>query len=94
MASSTIGSFSGTRAGILGAFLGAAASSSSSACDVVGVLLFARSGAMNGVQPSTGSMNLSTRALSLPLDSAWLPAMLASLAAVSWAVWPVAGLSR
>ena len=49
---------------------------------------------MNGVQPSAGSMNLSTRALSLPLDSAWVPVMLASLAAVSWAVWPVAGLSR
>src|SRR5438067_2694685 len=94
LASSVIGLFSGTRAGILGVFLGAAARSSSSACDVAGALLFAWSGAMNGVQPNTGSRNLSTRALSLPLDNALLPVMLASLAAVSWAVWPVAGLSR
>src|SRR5207302_7543204 len=92
LASSVIGLFSGTRAGIRGMFL--AASSSSSACEVAGVLLLARSGAMNGVQPSAGSRNLAIRALSLPLDSAWLPVMLASLAAVFWAVWPVAALSR
>ena len=49
---------------------------------------------MNGVQPSAGSMNLSIRALSLPLASAGELAMLAWLAVVACAVWPVVGLSR
>src|SRR5262245_48615307 len=92
LASSVIGLFSGTSAGTLGMFL--AASSSSSAWEVAGVLLLARSGAVNGVQPSAGSRKLSTRALSLPLPSFWAPAMLAALAAVFWAVWPVFGSTR
>ena len=52
-ASSTISSFSGTRAAFFGWF--AAASSSSSACEVVGMSLLARSGAMNGRRPETPS---------------------------------------
>ena len=71
LASSTISSFSGTSAVMPGWFL--AASSSSSAWEVVGVLLLARSGAMNGVQPSAGSMNSSIRVLSLPLTSSVEP---------------------
>ena len=46
LASSTISSFSGIRAAFFGWF--AAASSSSSACEVVGMSLLARSGAMYG----------------------------------------------
>ena len=92
LASSTISSFSGTRAATLGWFL--VASSSSSACEVAGALLFPRSGASMGVHPSTGSMNPSRRVLSLPLSSFWAPVRLASLAAVSCAVWPVVGSSR
>ena len=57
-------------------------------------MLLARSGAWNGVQPSVGSMNASTRMLSLPLASVVEPGMLAAFAAVSCAVCPVAGFSR
>ena len=49
---------------------------------------------MNGVQPSVGSMNASSRMLSLPFASVVAPAMLPAFAVVSCAVCPVAGLSR
>src|ERR1700759_3442710 len=75
--SSTISSFSGTRAVTAGVFL--AASSSSSACEVAIWLLLPRSGAMNGVQPRVGSRKASTRILSLPLASVVAPARLAAL---------------
>src|ERR1700748_3371701 len=71
-----------------------AAKSSSRAWDVAGWLLLARSGAMNGVQPSVGSKNASIRALSLPFVSGVALARLPAFAVVSCAVCPVAGLSR
>src|ERR1700722_1685823 len=89
---STISSFSGTSAATVGWC--AADSSSSMAWELVSALLLARSGASNGVQPSNGSMNASSRVLSLPLASSVEPGMLAELDAVSCAVWPVAGSSR
>jgi len=49
---------------------------------------------MSGVQPNAGSRKLSIRALSLPFTSTWAPAMLAVLAALSCAVWPVAASNR
>ena len=64
------------------------------AWELVGALLFARSGAWKGVQPRSGSMNASSRVLSLPLASSVEPGMFAELAAVSCAVCPVAGSSR
>ena len=45
---------------------------------------------MNGVQPSVGSRNASSSALSLPLLIAVAPASAAWLAALNCAVWPVA----
>ena len=71
-----------------------AARSSSSAWEVAGWLLLPRSGAVNGVQPSVGSKNASTRMLSLPFASVVAPARLPAFAVVSCAVCPVAGLSR
>src|ERR1700689_4897629 len=71
-----------------------AARSSSIAWEDVGWPLLARSGAWNGVQPSVGSMNRSSRVLSLPFSSSVGPAMLPALDVVSCAVCPVAGLSR
>ena len=76
-----------------GAFLGAAARSSSApATGWPGCVR--QVGRHERGAAEHGSMNLSTRPLSLPLDSAWVLVMPASLAAVSCAVWPVAGLSR
>src|ERR1700685_4298924 len=60
----TISSVSGTSA--IGAAWFLAAESSFSACDVLGVPACDKSGALKGVQPSAGSMNASSRALSLP----------------------------
>ena len=48
-----------------------------------------RSGAWNGVQPIVGSMKASSSRLSLPLLIFCAPATAASLAALSWAVWPL-----
>src|ERR1700744_3058781 len=90
--SSPISSFSGTSASRFGVFF--SDSSSSIACEEVGWPLLARSGAWNGVQPSTGSMNRSSRVLSLPFSSSVEPGTLAAFDVVSCAVCPVAGLSR
>ncbi len=49
-----------------------------------------RSGAVNGVQPSVGSRNASSSALSLPLLIVVDPASAAWLAALNWAVRPLA----
>ena len=87
--SSVISSFSGTSAVMAGWFF--AASSSSIAWEDVGWLLLARSRTWNGVQPRTGSMNRSSRVLSLPFSSGAEPAMLAAFDVVSCAVCPVAG---
>jgi hypothetical protein len=89
--STTIPSFSGIRAAFFGSFL--AASSSSSAWEVVMTPWFPRSGSSSGVQPSVGSRKSSMRALSLPLTSFLAPGIRALLAALSCAVRPVAGLS-
>ena len=90
--SSVISSFSGTSAVMAGVFF--ADRSSSSAWEVAGWLLLPRSGAVNGVQPSVGSRNASTRMLSLPFASVVAPAMLPAFDVVFCAVCPVAGLSR
>src|ERR1700722_18900029 len=89
---STISSFSGTSAATVGWC--ADDSSSSIAWELVSALLFARSGAWKGVQPSSGSINASSRVLSLPLASSVESGIFAVLDAVSCAVWPVAGSSR
>ena len=83
-----IGSFSGTSA--TGAAWSAAAISSSVICEPERVLAAVLSQNWYGVQPSAGSMNLLTRALSLPLLIADAPARAATLAAESCAVWPLA----
>ena len=88
----TTASFSGTSAAIFGWY--APASISSSAWELVGWSLLARSGAWNGVHPRTGSRNWSSRLLSLGLNSSVAPAMLPAFDVVSCAVWPVSGLSR
>ena len=69
--------------------------SSFSACDELAPAGLVGLGAVNGVQPSAGSTNLSSRPLSLPLDSTVVPGHgRPALAAVACAVWPVAGLNR
>ena len=70
------------------------ADSSFSACDALAPAGLVALGAVNGVQPSAGSTNPSSRPLSLPLASIVALAMAAWLAAVACAVWPVAGLNR
>ena len=70
------------------------ADSSFSACDALAPAGLVGLGAVNGVQPSAGSTNLSSRPLSLPLVSVVSWARLAALAAVACAVWPVFGLNR
>ena len=86
-----IGSFSGTSA--TGAGWSAAAISSSVICEPDTPAAAVLSWNSYGVQPRAGSMNLLTRALSLPLLIAVAPASPAALAAESWAVWPL-GVSR
>ena len=48
-----------------------------------------RSGASNGWQPRVGSTKASSSRLSLPLLIFCAPASAVSLAALSWAVWPL-----
>ena len=64
--------------------------SSFRACEVPGVAAWDRSGASNGVQPSVGSRNSSSSALSLPLMP-WSRRPGAVLAALNCAVWPFGG---
>ena len=85
---SVIGSFSGTSA--TGWAWSAAASSSSVICEPDRPLAAVLSRNWYGAQPSAGSMNLLTRALSLPLLIADAPARPATLPAESCAVWPFA----
>ena len=58
--------------------------SSFSACDALAPFGLVGLGAVNGVQPSAGSTNESSRPLSLPLVSTVSPGRLAWLAAVAW----------
>ena len=83
-----IGSFSGTSA--TGTAWSAAASSSSVICEpdiLPGIVLSWNS---YGVQPSAGSMNLLTSALSLPLLIGVAPASAVALPGESCAVCPFA----
>ena len=70
------------------------ADSSFSACEALAPAGLVALRAVNGVQPSAGSMNESSRPLSLPLVSSVSWGRLAWLAAVAWLVWPVSGLNR
>src|SRR5215469_953159 len=88
LSNSTIGSFSGTNAA--GAAWLLAADSSSNACDVPGAPPSDRSGAVKGLQPSTGSTKSSSSALSLPLVMTVAPGMVAAFALLNWAVRPAA----
>src|SRR5215467_7663130 len=85
---STMGSFSGTSA--TGAAWLLAADNSSRACDVPGAPPCERSGAVNGLQPSTGSTKASSSALSLPLVKTAAPGMAAAFALLNCAVRPEA----
>src|SRR6266700_7156275 len=85
---STIGSFSGTRA--TGAAWLLAADSSSRACDVPGAPPRDRSGAVKGLQPSTGSRKPSSRMLSLPLAMTVAPCKAVTFPVLNCAVRPVA----
>src|SRR5947207_660195 len=70
------------------------ADSSFSACDALAPAGLVGLGAVNGVQPSAGSTNLSSSPLSLPLASTVALPMAAWLAAVACALLPVAGSNR
>ena len=72
----------------------ARALSSFSACDPLVPFGLVGLGAVNGVQPSATSTKLFSRPLSLPLLSIVAAAAFALLAAVAYAVWPVAGSNR
>src|SRR5215467_5839725 len=85
---STIGSFSGTSA--TGAAWLLAADNSSRACDVPGAPPCDRSGAVKGLQPSTGSTKASSSALSLPLVMTVAPGTAAAFAWLNCAVRPEA----
>src|SRR5215469_13639380 len=85
---STIGSFSGTSA--TGAAWLLPAESSSRACDVPGAPPCDKSGAVNGLQPSTGSTKPSSSALSLPLLMTVAPGTAVAFALLNCAVCPSA----
>ena len=89
---SSCGSLTGSSATV--PFWCCLADSSFSACDALAPFGLVVLGAVNGVQPSAGSTNESSRPLSLPLVSSVSPGRLAWLAAVAWVVWPVFGLNR
>src|ERR1700730_5719703 len=83
-----------TGSSAIGPFWFARADSSFSACDALCPARLVLLGAVNGVQPSAGSTNLSSRPLSLPLLSTVALGMAATLAAVACADLPVAGAHR
>ena len=72
----------------------ARADSSFSACDALAPAGLVGLGAVNGVQPSAGSTNLSSRPLSLPLFSTVASVSWPALAAVACADLPVTGSNR
>jgi hypothetical protein len=82
----------GSSAGVAGWFCRALSAFSACEDDVpaAAVVLVA----VNGVQPSAGFTNASSRPSSLPLFSFVAPARFATLAAVFWAVCPVFGLNK
>src|SRR5437660_8362748 len=88
LAPCTNGSPSGTSA--IGAACRAAAISSFSGQELESCLpvLSARSGAVQGVQPSAASTARASRPSSLPFFAAVAPPSLAAFAGVFWAIWP------